>query len=83
MIPNEVCVFVANDNILKSTVTILVEETLVDNCLKFRFQFIMRNSSVKSREIERIYTVDGMKRLCNIHAYLLLTGIVYEQMNVY
>ena len=31
--PDEVCVFVANDNILKSTVTILVEETLVDNCL--------------------------------------------------
>ena len=28
------------------------------------FQFIMRNSSVKSREIERFYTVDGMKRLC-------------------
>ena len=24
----------------------------------------MRNSSVKSREIERLYTVDGMKRLC-------------------
>ena len=31
--PNEVCVFVANDNILKSTVTILVEDTLVDNFL--------------------------------------------------
>ena len=62
MIPNEICVFVANDNILKSKVTILVEETLVDNIL-FRFQFIMRNSSVKNREIEIFYTVDGMKRL--------------------
>ena len=60
MIPNEVCVFVANDNILKATVTILMEETLVDNFLLFRFQFIMRNSCVKSREIERFYTVDGM-----------------------
>ena len=29
----EVCFFVANDNILKSTVTILVEETLGDNNL--------------------------------------------------
>ena len=64
MISNEVCVFVANDNILKSMVAILVEETLVDNFLSFRFQFIMRNSSVKSREIERFYTFDGMKRLC-------------------
>ena len=69
MIPNEVCVFLANDNIQKSTVTILMEETLVDNFLDCRFQFIMRNSSVKSREIksreiERFYTVDGMKRLC-------------------
>ena len=54
----------SNDNILKSTVTILMEETLVNNFLSFRFQFIMRNSSVKSREIERFYTVDGMKRLC-------------------
>ena len=33
VIPNEVCVFVANENILKSTVTILVEETLVDKFL--------------------------------------------------
>ena len=64
VIRNEVCVFVANDNILKSTVTILVEETLVDNFLLFGFQFIRRNSSVKRREIERFYTVDGMKRLC-------------------
>ena len=63
MIPNEVCDFEVNDNILKSTVTILVEEILVDNFLLFRLQFIMRNSSVKSREIERFYTVDGMKRL--------------------
>ena len=55
---------VANDNILKSTVTVLVKETLVDNFLSFRFQFIMGNSSVKSREIKRFYTVDGMKRLC-------------------
>ena len=31
MIPNEVCVFVANDIILKATVTILMEKTLVDN----------------------------------------------------
>ena len=29
----EVCTFVANDNILKATVTILMEETLVDNSL--------------------------------------------------
>ena len=29
----EVCVFVANDNILKATVTILMEETLVDHFL--------------------------------------------------
>ena len=35
MIPNEVCVFVANDNILKATVTILMEETLVYNFLSF------------------------------------------------
>ena len=33
VIPNEVCVFVANDNILKEKVTILKEETLVDNFL--------------------------------------------------
>ena len=33
VIPNEVCVFVANDNILKATVTIFIEETLVDNFL--------------------------------------------------
>ena len=33
VIQNEVCVFVANDNILKLTVTILMEETLVDNFL--------------------------------------------------
>ena len=33
VIPNEVCVFVANDNKLKSTAAILVEETLVDNFL--------------------------------------------------
>ena len=31
--PERVCVFVANDNILKATVTILMEETLVDNFL--------------------------------------------------
>ena len=62
--PERSYVFVANDNILKSTVTILVEETLVDNVLLFRFQFIMRSSSVKSREIKRFYTVGGMKRLC-------------------
>ena len=64
MIPNEVYVFVANDNILKASITVLMEETLVDNFLKFRFQFIMRNSCVKSREIKNNYTVDGMKRLC-------------------
>ena len=33
MIPNKVCVFVADDNILKATVTIHMEETLVDNFL--------------------------------------------------
>ena len=30
---NKVCVFVANDNMLKVMVTILMEETLIDNFL--------------------------------------------------
>ena len=33
--PNEVCVFVANDNILKATVIILMGETLVSFILDF------------------------------------------------
>ena len=58
MIKNEVCVFVANDNMLKAMVTILMEETLVDNFLLLRFKFI-RNNCVKSREIKDFILLMG------------------------
>ena len=63
MILDEVCVSVAKDNMLKAKIAILVEETLVDDILQFRFQFVMRNSYVDCREIERFYAVNRAKKL--------------------
>ena len=38
-----VCVRIAKDNILEATISILVDETLVNNILQFGFQFVIRN----------------------------------------
>ena len=45
----KICFGVTENNILKTTISIFMKETLIDNFLKFRLQFIMRNSCVKSK----------------------------------
>ena len=71
-----------NDNILKATVTILMDGTLVDNFLLFRFQFIVRNSCVKNRKIlycwrnEEIVPLHFIKALWFFGIHIWLTSLL-------